>query len=155
MATISNNELVYKTSLLLVQHFRNLVEADVGGFNSRIFEKMLHWEFDFVGIGQSVEVTAESGFHPEHVVPCAVLIMESRRLIEENKLSNEEIAKLLQKHWKIARITKKQQRYIDYDLGYKSSMPPGWNFETGETLVRLKLADVILITNDETDKGDL
>lgn len=155
MESFSKEELVYKTCLLLIQHFRNLLEADIGGYNSRIFQHMLHWEFNFVGIGQSVEVTDESGFHPEHVVPCAVLIIESRRLIKENILSDEEIAKLLQKHWKIARITKKQQKHIDYDLGYKSSMPKGWSFETGETLVRLKLAEVTLITDGAPSTIDL
>ncbi|WP_139225223.1 hypothetical protein [Nitrosomonas sp. Nm34] len=121
------------------------MEAGVGGFNSRIFQHMLHWEIDFVGIGQSVEVTIESGFHPEHVVPCAVLISETCRLIEGNVLSNTEIAKLLQKHWKIARITKEQAKQIDFVLGYKSTMPPGWCFESGETLARLEAANITLV----------
>ncbi|MDP1969917.1 MAG: hypothetical protein Q8K42_03155, partial [Methylobacter sp.] len=112
MSHNSKEELVYRTCVLLVQHFRNLLEARVGGFNcgfnSRIFQHMLHWEFDFVGIGQSAEVTNESGFHPEHIVPCAVLISETCRLIEGKVLNDTEIAKLLQKHWKIARITKEQ-----------------------------------------------
>ncbi|MCK9620086.1 MAG: hypothetical protein M0R47_06065 [Methylobacter sp.] len=139
MSHNSKEELVYRTCVLLVQHFRNLIKARAGGFNcgfhSRIFQHMLHWEFDFVGVGQSAEVTNESGFHPEHVVPCAVLIRETLRLIEENVLSDTEIAKLLQKHWKIARITKEQASEIDKH--YKSEMPPGWCFESGETLARL------------------
>jgi len=139
MSHNSKEELVYRTCVLLVQHFRNLIEARAGGFNcgfhSRIFQHMLHWEFDFVGIGQSAEVTNESSFHPEHVVPCAVLISETCRLIEGNVLSDTEIAKLLQKHWKIARITKKQASEIDKH--YKSTMPLGWCFEFGETLARL------------------
>jgi len=144
MVTDKREELVSKTCLVIVQHFRNLLEADIGGFNSRIFQHMLHWEYDFVGIGQSKEVTSETGFHPEHVVPCAVLISETCRIIKENKLNDIEIARLLQKHWKIARITKDQARYIDYELGYKSSMPEGWKFETGDTLARLKLANIEL-----------
>jgi hypothetical protein len=107
---------------------------------------MLHWEFDFVGIGQSTEVTNESGFHPEHVVPCAVLISETCRLIEGNVLNDTEIAKLLQKHWKIVRITKEQARQIDFGLGYKSTMPTGWCFEFGETLARLNEAEITLVS---------
>lgn len=106
---------------------------------------MLHWEYDFVGIGQSAEVTNESGFHPEHVVPCAFLIEETCRLIEENVLAETEIATLLKKHWKIARITKEQAKQIDFGLGYKSKMPPGWRFESGETLARLDAAKIALL----------
>jgi hypothetical protein len=149
MSNNSKEGLVYRTCVLLVQHFRNLIEARAGGFNcgfhSRIFQHMLHREFDFVGIGQSAEVTNESGFHPEHVVPCAVLISETCRLIEENGLSDTEIAKLLQKHWKIARITKEQARQMDVGLGYKSEMPSGWCFEFGETLARLDAARITLL----------
>ena len=146
MNAVSKNELVYKTCLLLVQHFRNLLDAKFGGFNSRIFQHMLHWEYEFVGIGESIELKDESTFHPEHVVPCAVLISETCRLIELNVLSNEEIATLLQKHWKIAKITKEQAKHIDYKLGYKSSMPKDWSFETGNTLARLELAKITLET---------
>lgn len=142
----NKDQLVFQTCILLVTHFRNLINADIGGFNTRIFQHMLHWEFDFVGIGQSKEVTIEGGYHPEHVVPCAVLIHETRRLIKENKLNDNQIAKLLQKHWKIAKITKKQAHYIDFELGYKSTMPSGWSFETGDTLARLIEAGITLIS---------
>jgi hypothetical protein len=148
MSHNSKEELVYRTCVLLVQHFRNLIDARAGGFNcgfhSRIFQHMLHWEFDFVGIGQSAEVTNESGFHPEHVVPCAVLISETCRLIEGNVLNDTEIAKLLQKHWKIARITKEQA--LGIDKHYKSTMPPSWCFESGETLARLAHIKLVSIS---------
>jgi hypothetical protein len=142
----SKDEVIFKTCLIIVRHFRNLIEADLGkGFNTRIFQHMLHPEYDFVGIGKSTEVTNDSGFHPQHVVPCAVLIHETRRIIKENKLTDVEIAGLLQKHWKIARITKAQANKIDYELRYKSTMPPEWKFEDGDTLARLKLAEIDLI----------
>ncbi|MCF7977140.1 MAG: hypothetical protein K9L82_03840 [Chromatiaceae bacterium] len=142
MNIVGKDELVYLTSLLLVKHFKNLVGAGNIGFNSRIFQHMLHWEYEFVGIGQSVDVIDGVDVHPEHVVPCAVMIDECRRLIEEKQLSDEEIAKFLQKHWKIVKITKEQARYIDFQLGYKSKMPSGWKFETGETLARLTEANI-------------
>lgn len=149
MTSITKDELVYKTCLLLIQHFRNLIDGGKVGFNSRIFQHMLHWEFDFVGIGHSPEVTLESGIYPEHVVPCAVLINESCRLIEQERLSDEEIAKLLQKHWKIVRITPTQANYIDDSkkgLGYKSTMPSGWDFETGDTLARINEAEITIVS---------
>jgi hypothetical protein len=144
---MNQEELVYQTCILLIKHFKNLIDAEHIGFNSRIFQHMLHWEYDFVGIGHSAEVNLEAEIHPhpEHVVPCAFLIEESRRLIIEGRLSDEEIARLLQKHWKIARITREQARYIDFELGYKSTMPPGWSFENGDTLARLNLANIAII----------
>ncbi len=112
---------------------------------------MLHWEYDFVGIGTSKEAADKGEFHPEHVVPCAVMITEVKRLISEGILSDDEIAKLLKKHWKIARITKDQAKYIDYKLGLKSSMPDGWSFEGGDTLARLKEANISIIS-ESNDK---
>jgi hypothetical protein len=145
MSSCNKEKVVFETCLLLVQHFKNLMDGGCGGFNSRIFQHMLHWEYDFVGIGHSSEVTEESGFHPEHVVPCAVLINETKRLIEEGKMSIEDIASLLQKHWKIAKITKAQANEIDYVKGYKSTMPDGWCFETGDTMARFEGMDIHFI----------
>ena len=146
MDSTTKGELIYKTCKVLVQHFRNLLEAELGGFNSRIFQYMLHLEYDFVGIGASKEAINNDEFHPEHVVPCAVMIAEVNRLISEDNLSDDEIAKLLKRHWKIARITKDQAKHIDFKLGYKSSMPDGWNFEEGDTLARLKEANISIIS---------
>ena len=142
---MTKDELVYQTCLLLIKHFRNLIEAGSVGFNSRIFQHMLHWEFDFVGIGRSDKLLPESMGHPEHVVPCAFLIEESCRLIKERMLGDEEIAKLLQKHWKIVRLTKEEASYIDFNLGHKSTMPPDWKFENGDTLARLNKAGITVI----------
>ena len=136
--------IVYQASLLLIQHFKNLLDYGKDGFNSRIFQYMLHREYDFVGVGYSVEAIAEKKFYPEHVVPCSFLIDESKRLIKEGVLSLDEIAALLQKHWKIVRITPDQANYIDFDLGYRSTMPEGWCFETGDPLARLKAANITI-----------
>lgn len=142
---MDKNEIVYETCILIVRHFRNLITHDGFGFHSRIFSHMLHPEKEFVFIGTSGEVTHETPIHPEHVVPCAVLISECRRLILEN-FSDSEIASLLQKHWKIAHITKQQAIKLDSaPLNLKSKMPPGWNFETGDTVVRLRAAGIELI----------
>ncbi len=145
--TTTKNEFVYQTCLLLVRHFRNIENSGGVGYHSRIFEHTLHPEFSFVGIGQSVAVTRGEKVHPEHVVPCAFMIEEIKRLITENKLSDAEIAQLLQKHWKIARISKGEAELLDKKKGgldLKSKMPPGWRFETGETLARLQAGKITL-----------
>ena len=144
MTTYTKEQVVHRTCLIVVRHIRNHVEEDRGGINTRLFSHILHPEVDYVYAGRSPEVVVDSDIHPEHVVPCAVLVDETRRLIREDKANDKEIeiAQLLQRHWKIAFITKKQARYIDVDLGYKSSMPRGWCFETGDTFERLKLAGI-------------
>lgn len=141
-----NPDIVYETSLLLVAHFRNLIHLSKSGFgfNTRIFSHVLHPESEFVYAGQSEKVTNETPIHPEHVVPCATLITECKRLIKAETHSNEQIAILLRKHWKIATITKEEQKILDFKLGYKSKMPEGWTFETGNTFERFERANIRL-----------
>ena len=141
---MNKNEVVYETCLLIVRHFRNLVEHNGYGFNSRIFSHMLHPEKEFVFAGTSEELNQNSSVHPEHVVPCAVLISECRRLIKEG-FTDSQIATLLQKHWKVAHITKEEAHKLDSELRLKSVMPEGWSFEAGNTLARFEVAKINLV----------
>ena len=70
---MQKDEIIYKTSLLLVQHFKQCLE-DGRGTHSRIFNFILHPEENYVLAGQSQAVVDGAKKHPEHVVPCAVLI---------------------------------------------------------------------------------
>lgn len=148
MMKFSKHEVVYRASKTVVQLIRNHVEEDRGGIHSRLFSHVLHPEQDFVCIGKSDAVILGASAHPEHLVPCAILIQEVRRLLTEGRLSDDEIAVLLQKHWKIALISKEQARYIDFELGYKSRMPDGWSFEAGDMLARLHSANITLAALD-------
>ncbi|WP_146164454.1 hypothetical protein [Agitococcus lubricus] len=143
---MQHSDIVYKTCLLLVHHFHNLIyHSDrKTGFHTRIFSHVLHPEKAFVYVGQSEKVTAETPTHLEHVVPCAILISECKRLIKAGNHTLQDIAVLLQTHWNVAIITKKEQTFLDVDLGYKSTMPDGWTFETGNTLARFELAKIRL-----------
>jgi len=104
---------------------------------------MLHPEKEFVYLGVSTELNNGEKHHHEHVVPCVVLIVECFRLINENH-SDEYIAELLKKHWKVAHITKNQALKLDQELRLKNTMPKEWSFETGDTLARLKVAGIVL-----------
>lgn len=148
MATFTKDDVIYRVCKTVVQLIKNHVEEERGGIHSRLFSYVLHPEQDFVCIGKTEAVINGEAVHPEHLVPCTILIQEVRRLLSEKTLEDVEIAKLLQKHWKIALISKEQARYIDYDLGYKSTMPAGWNFESGDTLARLHAAKITLIALD-------
>ena len=142
---------VYKTALLLVEHFSNSINREENGFkstgrHSRIFQYILHPEIYFVGYGKTKETVTENiRVHPEHVVPCAVLISECMRLIKSG-MSKDKIATLLTKHWKIVYITKEQAKLLDTKTNntyFKHTMPKDWKFEDGDTFARLKLAKII------------
>jgi len=139
--SMTNDEYVYETCLLLVKHFRNsLMESRP--VHSRIFEHILHPEINYVLVGESEAVRLGGEKHPEHVVPCATLMTECRRLIKENWF-DEDIAKLLQKHWKIVHISKDEANYLDSKdgLNLKWNMPSEWRFENGDTFERLRRAE--------------
>lgn len=140
---MNNEESVLKAALLLVQHFEYCIQRGGNGNHSRIFSYILHPEKDYVAVGRSQEVIDSAKPHPEHVVPCATLIEESMRLIKEG-MPKQEIAELIAKHWKIVYISKDQASYLDTKKGInmKYKMPDGWNFETGDTYARLKLANI-------------
>ena len=144
---MNKQESVYKTSLVLVEHFLNYIEQKkLGvhlGVHSRILSYILHPEVEFVTVGRSQKVADGAISHPEHIVPCSIIIWESIRLLEEGK-SKEEVAKLIAKHWKIVLISKDEANFIDTKKGLnlKSSMPDNWNFETGDSFERLNLAGI-------------
>ena len=105
-------EVVFQTCLLLIKHFRNLIEFQNEtnqirlGYNSRIFEYMLHKEDSFVFLGESEKAAATTDrCRLEHVVPCSYMIDELDKLIKQKDYSDEELATALQKNWKVARIT--------------------------------------------------
>jgi hypothetical protein len=141
----SNKEILFRTCQTLVRLFRNQVEENRLVVHSRIFNYVLHPEMKYVHFGVSANVTSESKTHPEHVVPCAVLINEIFRLIEEKVLDDDEIASLLQKHCKIVTITKEEAKHIDSTLKLRSKMPPGWSFEQGDTYERLHRANIKIV----------
>ncbi|MEH6465545.1 MAG: hypothetical protein V7771_16800 [Shewanella psychromarinicola] len=145
---IEKNEIHYRACKALIGLFRDQVEAKLDCVHSRIFNYVLHPESKYVGCGTSPEAKSGEPTHPEHVVPCAVLMNESFRLIKEGRYSDDEIAKLLQKHWKIATISKTEAKRLDSELSLKSRMPDNWGFEDGDTFARLNLAGITIDANE-------
>lgn len=132
------------TCRLLVDHFYNIANLDSNGygFNSRIFTHILHPENKFILAGYSQESLQTGERQLEHIVPCKVLYEETRRLLSEGRLTRVEISELLQKHWRVAYISSRERKCLDSK--HKCDMPIGWCFETGDTLERLKLANIQL-----------
>lgn len=136
-------QFITATCLLLVDHFLNIKSNPTGyGFNSRVFSHVLHPEEKFILEGCSAGTIAGEPSRLEHLVPCLVLYNETQRLLANGKLSKVEIALLLQKHWRVARITHEEQKRLDSK--HKQTMPKGWVYETGDTLARLKVAGIKL-----------
>lgn len=142
---MTKEEVHYRACRVLISLFRDQIESGKNCVHSRIFNYVLHPEKDYVGCGVSLEARAGDSLHNEHIVPCIVLIKECFRLIKEKNHSDDEIAKLLQKHWKIATISKNEAKQLDSELKLKSKMPEGWRFEDGDTFARIKLAGVKII----------
>lgn len=145
--SFEQSDIVQETCLVLVRHFRTLLRLnkDELGFHTRLFSHVLHPERNFVYAGKSEDSLSESRPHPEHVVPCAVLITECKRLIKADAHSDRDIAAMLKKHWKVADISKREQRLLDIELRLKSRMPDDWTFETGDTYARLTCAGIVLL----------
>ena len=145
MPTFTKDEIVYRTCQVLVRLFRNNHEEDERGcINTRLFSHILHPEKDYVLIGYTKEARVDPKPHLEHIVPCAMLVTEVRRLIKEGLLPDDQIASLLQKHWKVAYLSRQQAHHLDHEIGYKYSMPDGWSFEKGDTCARLIQAGISL-----------
>jgi len=145
---MTKDEFVYNICLVYVQHMKVCIEYG-SGWNTYLFSHLLNRkEENLISLGKSKEINDNSQTRLEHVVPRLVLLTETRRLINEKTLSDEKIACLLYKHWKVARITKEEQERLDLKsyLNLKEKMPEGWTFENGDTLARLKLADIKLIS---------
>lgn len=147
-------EVVFQTCLLLIKHFRNLIEFQNEtnqirlGYNSRIFEHMLHKEDSFVFLGKSEKAAATTDrCRLEHAVPCSYMIDELDKLIKQKDYSDEELATALQKNWKVARITLEEAGYLDAKsgAGLKSKMPDGWDFMVGRPEERLEVAGIKLL----------
>ena len=134
-----------------MKHLRVCIQYG-SGWNTDIFIHLLNKkEEELISMGESEAIKANNlmkkDTHLEHIVPRLILLLETRKLIEKGRLTDEKIARLLQKHWKVARISREEQQKLDLknELDLKQTMPEGWTFEKGDTLERLKIAGIILV----------
>lgn len=142
---ITTEEVHFRACKALVSLFRDQVEADTECIHTRIFNYVLHPEQRYVQYGHSEAVKEGVKTHPEHAVPCALMIRECFSLIKEGKYSDDEIARFLQKHWKIVTITKEEAKRLDSELRLKSTMPEGWHLDSDDTFARFKQANIKIV----------
>lgn len=107
------------------------------GIDTRILENVLIPD-KYVIAGASIKGRG----HREHVIPRLAIVLRCQEMFIEKGASIEDVAKEIRRLLKIVFITKKEARHIDKDLGWKTVMPPDWNFESGDVFARLHQAGV-------------
>lgn len=109
--------------------------------HTRLFDPLIHE--GYINVGKS----KKGGGHVEHLVPCALLRNRAFEMYWDNK-TVEDVAKMLERFLRIAHIAPEEARRLDIELGHKTTMPPGWDFETGSVMARLEAAGIELILKD-------
>jgi hypothetical protein len=132
-----------KVCLRLVRFLWLMYAHDVGS-HSRAVEYF--FPNDEILIGRSADAPT-SGYHPEHVVPCAYIRDEVlRRFVDrplvvdgkEDELCARDMCQFVDRLMAVAYISKAEAAYLDTgEKAIKSTMPAGWNPESGDILDRL------------------
>lgn len=115
-------------------------EGRVG--STRVFEHIVPDEWLICGQSTS------GGKHREHVVPC-VLIRDQSIAMYQRGRSIEDVAKMIEKHLAIVLISEKEREILDKAFGWKTIMPPGWEFASGDPFARLTMAGIDVKLNNE------
>jgi hypothetical protein len=115
------------------QHLR-LARASI---HSRLFDTLVY--DDYITLPNSKRGCG----HREHVVPCAYIRDLAFRMFTAER-SIDDVAVMIGRLLRIAFITHEEALRIDVGCGMKSTMPPGWDPETGSILARLDAAGIEL-----------
>ncbi len=110
---------------------------DGRGAHSRLFETLVG--DDDIVIGTSVN----GGGHREHVVPCC-LIRDIAFDMYDKQRTVDDVAEMVGRLLRIAYITEDEANRLDVALGLKTTMPEGWDTETGSVMARLDAANIKL-----------
>jgi hypothetical protein len=115
------------------------------GADTRLFKTLI--PDSYIDAGRSVSVgKSASGFvWREHVVPCFVIRECCKELFQQDK-SVQDVATFIETHLKLVTITMEERENLDFKLGYKNSMPKGWDCG-GDIWARFKEAEIV-VAND-------
>lgn len=109
--------------------------------HTRLFDRLIHESYINAGISK------KGGGHVEHLVPCALLRNRAFEMYWDNK-SVHDVAEMLGQFLRVAHISPEEARRLDIELGHKTTMPPGWDFDTGSVMARLAAAGIELEFKD-------
>ena len=65
----------------------------------------------------------------------------------EHGFDLSDVASLMSKYLRVADITKEEAWRMDYECKMKTTMPSGWNFETGVVTARLDQVGIKLVSD--------
>ena len=128
-------ELLDRACYRIAWNIRHMWE-ETGSSDTRLFlEPMIPNKFVLVG-------RSAGGHYNEHVVPRVVLCQICHEILSQDRSeeSLKRIAEVIKKHLKVVQITKEEQ--VILDKRYKVSMPPGWDYDSGDTFARLKEVEI-------------
>lgn len=80
-------------------------------------------------------------------MPCTFLRDLAFKMYWDGK-SEKHIAEMLRRLLCIAYITPAEAHLLDNELGLKTTIPDGWNFESGSVKARLEEAGIQLVLKD-------
>ena len=114
------------------------IKAEDGNFDTRLLDPPLILDC-YVSVGEAKEGCRE------HVIPRKVICEACKEMFKKGK-SIDAVAKFIEKHLKIVRISKQEQQKLDKKSGLnlKQRMPEGWSFRNGDIYARLRAAGIKL-----------
>jgi hypothetical protein len=83
----------------------------------------------------------------EHAVPCEMIVKKAVKMYQDDRASVVDVAKMIRRNLTIVLMsdvrpdkdTKSERERLD--AKYKTTMPAGWDFETGHPLARFRSVD--------------
>ena len=113
--------------------------AEGSGMNTDLFkEPLIHDSF----VIRAVSI-APGATYSEHVVP-RVFLRDQCMSMYSTGATVEAVSKILMRYLWIAKITPEEADRINHQLGYKTTMPPGWVLGKDDALARLHEAGINL-----------
>ncbi|OGQ52435.1 MAG: hypothetical protein A3J24_13240 [Deltaproteobacteria bacterium RIFCSPLOWO2_02_FULL_53_8] len=130
------NEVIDRSYIRLARYIRQIYAGGAQG-HTRVFDYFIPLES--IPTGRS-----HSGIsHPEHVVPCAVILKTCLDYFAQNGQSLDEVVKLIRKLLVIVYIAEEERKTLDTgSSALKDKMPPGWDLENGCIFARLHSAKI-------------
>jgi hypothetical protein len=97
---------------------------------------------DYVLYGTS----GRGGTYREHAVPLSVIRDHCLRILDEGG-SDDEVAEFIAGHLRIVLITREEAEHLDWILGLRTRMPPGWAVGD-DVMARFVVAGINVVPND-------
>lgn len=152
MSRFTKEELRQRTferAAFVIRHIWEELQDDPkreSKMHSRLFDVI-------IGSPRVIGKSINGGGHKEHLVPCALIRDRAFQMYWEGKDLNrdiseveKEVAEMLEKYLAIAHITREEARKLDVEYGWKTTMPPNWDWGAGAIDARLVEAKIKLIT---------